>query len=568
MIFMPDIFSITWWRKVYSKLGRVFGWGCALVFAIPLVIGFGWNQFSGHDNQRNTSSDSVIATVNGIPITMGEYRSNATRQSGNGEQAASAQGQAVEGLIYSKLLNQLATKRNVHVNEADVDKQIKEIREQLVGAKGSDSDWEGVVFQKTGKTTGEFRESLTQSPNTVQKALLESYKGQERVTDQDIKNQSTEVQLATVLISYGPPSPFNPSKSKAKPLTEMEAKLKAESLQAEARGGKDIASIARKNSADFTSAKGGDTGLLPEYKAASPQSANGYLDQAYGKDFAEVVHKTATGLFTDVVKTTGFNKGYVFAKVTSRKNTPAKGTDPKKEGEAIREQRATVKLTDEVKVARNAAQVVFKPDAAEVKPYYDYFKLQEMQQKQATAMFGGGDTKDIPTPADIDKQQALVDTGFEQLLKKRSDDSTAALIVSKSVKKHLATAPPAEKPALRDRLISLYETALKSTEDRAIRLELVDLYRDKNDLVSAGKLLTKMSYLLNIDSPFGLEGLQDALSARQQLEAKYRSLNKLEEADAEKKKINELLTKIVAEKKKTPAPGGGLPPGMKLPTTR
>src|SRR5438874_13832586 len=68
-----DLFSISWWRGFYSRVGRQFSWGCVLIIAVHLVIGFGWNQFGRSGNERATAQHTVIARVNGEPVTQGQY---------------------------------------------------------------------------------------------------------------------------------------------------------------------------------------------------------------------------------------------------------------------------------------------------------------------------------------------------------------------------------------------------------------------------------------------------------------------------------------------------------------
>src|SRR5689334_3800535 len=69
-----NFLSISWWRKISQKLGRSVGWGCVLIFGIPLVIGFSWwgsNQYRNASPTQSTASGD-IATVNGEPVTSKE----------------------------------------------------------------------------------------------------------------------------------------------------------------------------------------------------------------------------------------------------------------------------------------------------------------------------------------------------------------------------------------------------------------------------------------------------------------------------------------------------------------
>src|SRR5260221_10739784 len=68
-----DLFSISWWRNFYTRVGRQFSWGCVLVIGVPLVVGFGWNQFSHPGSDRAASHEAIIAHINGQAETQGQY---------------------------------------------------------------------------------------------------------------------------------------------------------------------------------------------------------------------------------------------------------------------------------------------------------------------------------------------------------------------------------------------------------------------------------------------------------------------------------------------------------------
>jgi len=326
---MPDLLSIVWWRKFYAKVGRGFGWGCAIVIGIPLVIGFGWGGFGGRGgNSRPTDQNSVIATVNGEPITEGQFRNAIPQRTGAvGEQYAKVRGSVMNQLVAGAVISQLAKKYNVKVSDADVDRKIAEERESRLGKNVTDAQWEEYVQQYHGMTPQEYRDALARDPEIVYKALLDKLKSMEKISPEDIKQYNQEVQARIVQIGYGR-QPFADPKKPAKTLTEAEAKKKAEDLLAAAKSGADMAKLAKANSTDFTKDRGGDLGFMPEYRKSPNQMGGGALQEMlasqYGKEFAAAIHKTDVGKFTDVVKTSTFGQnGYAFAKVEARRETPA-----------------------------------------------------------------------------------------------------------------------------------------------------------------------------------------------------------------------------------------------------
>jgi parvulin-like peptidyl-prolyl isomerase len=588
---MPDLLSIVWWRKFYSRVGRGFGWGCALVFGIPLVIGFGWNQYggSGRGNSRQADANAVIAAVNGETITEALFRNSIPTGSGSGEQHAKIQGQVLNQLVQSAVIRQMAKKYNVQVSEADVDRKVAEEREQRLGKNATDAQWEEYVMQVHGMSPSEYRDSLARDASVLIPALLEKFKSKELVTPDDVKQQNQEVQARLVQIGYGR-TPFGDPKKHAKALTEAEAEKKAEDLLAKAKAGSDVAQLARANSTDFTKDKGGDLGFLPEYKKQPNQMGMGgpaqeMLASSYGKDFAEAVHKTPVGQFTGIVKTSMFGTtGFAFAKVENRRDTPAAKpdpknpnasappADPKKITEDLKQQRASEKLGKEFKAAFKSASVVFKPEGADEKAYYDYAKLEEMQSQADNARMMtqfGQPVEDVPpTMAEIESKRTMVNAELDALLKKHPDDPTIALLVARNLKTKMDLAPSDQKVALRDQLIVLNQTALKGIEDRNIRFDLAELYRDKGDLTNAEAAYQKISHLMDIAPGYDTSTLTEEQAARKRLVNGFRAINKPQEVAAEESKLTTIEAKLAESRRKaaeqqrsTQMPNSVIPPG-------
>src|SRR5579871_4955351 len=506
--------SISWWRNVSQRMGRGVGWGCLIIFGVPLVIGFALSNYTGRgpSGPSPTERSGTIVTVNGEPITEGEFaRAASSVQSGApGDRFAQIQGQVLYSLIVYKVVEQMAQKANIHPSDADIDQQVQTAREQLVGKNASESDWENYIDQRYHQSLPDFREQIAK--DLTIKTLLDSYQKAEQVTPEEARNQSAEVNITSVLVpTQGGLPMLSPG---LKPLPDADAKKKADDLHAKVQGGADIYAVAKAAGAQISPTKPG-----PDWRGEDQASA--LAEQAgalgFGPAFDDAVHKTAKGQLTDIVKSNGFQSGYVFARVVDRRNNIPKDFDEKKALADLKQQRAGKKLNDAIKANVKAAKIDFPKDAVDKKAYYDYFKMQEMRQEQQMAMFGQG-APDAPTAADIEKQQTLIDNDFEAVLRANPKDPTANLLVASAVKRRLFSAPPAQQAQMNDRLISLYETALKDTEDHQLRLDLADLYRDKKEYKLADAQYKTISKQLDADPPYDMNTMQQAQTTRQKLE--------------------------------------------------
>ena len=303
---------------------------------------------------------------------------------------------------------------------------------------------------------------------------------------------------------------------------------------------------------------------------------------SYGKDFADAVHKTSTGQLTDVVKVSSFgSNAYAFAKIEARRDAPpskpdptnptapATLTDPKKITDELKQQRAGEKFTKEFKTAFDAAKIVFKPEGADVQAYYDYVRLQQMQQvadqAKMMAQFGRPSTEKVAGAAEIEALRKSVETELEAQYAKHKDDSTLALLVAKNVKTKMEIAASDEKAKLRDRLIELYTMALRSIEDQNIRFELAELYRGKNDLVNADTAYQKISHLLDIAPGFDAASLKKEQSARRRLANGFKAVGKTESASHEEQLLAVLPGKIAEAERREASSSRGQSPQFNLP---
>ncbi len=551
---MADPFSIQTWRNIFTKHGRKFGWGLTFVFGIPLVIGFGLSGYGGR-NQQNASMESkqnsAVAEVNGEPISQKQFvqvASQFTRNSQPGEQFAQAQGTAMKGLISTVLMQQEAKKRNIRASDADIDRTLKEQRDKIM-PKGTDSEWEQKIEELTGMSMSDFREEI--GKELLGKALLAQLVSEEKVSPDEVKNQNEEVKLNLVIIPTVSSSPIPQSTKGPKPLPDADAKKKAEDLLAKVKSGADIAVIAKENSSDFNAKQGGLIDFRPEYKENPQMAMFGVL--GYGKDFDQEVHKTPTGQFTNVIKIGGFSSGYGFAKIAERRNVSPKDFDPKKVELQLKQERATKKRGELLDALLKSAKIDIKdPDK---KAFYDFVSLEEMRQEQAMAQFGQGDKTKAPALDEVNKKQVDVNKEFEEMVKRHPDDATAALVLADMLKQKRAAkeTSPSEGTQMRDRIIALYESALKSTENRDIRFELAGLYHEeqKNDL--AQKQYDMIARIMKDDPPYDLNTMHSAQDVLRKLQTGYLSINKTEEAGKAQAEAASLTTQIAEEQKKQDA---------------
>ena len=92
---MPDLLSIETWRTLFTKHGSKLGWGLAVLFGAPLVVGFGVSQYANRANnvaEANADRNATVAVINGVEIPRQQYMNLAfSDRSQVGEQAAIAQ---------------------------------------------------------------------------------------------------------------------------------------------------------------------------------------------------------------------------------------------------------------------------------------------------------------------------------------------------------------------------------------------------------------------------------------------------------------------------------------------
>lgn len=554
--FMYGLVSIRAWRKVFIHFGNgIIGKGCAVFFLLLLGVGFAWQRFNfGNQNSGPSGGNTlnnVVLKVDGMPVTALEYDravKNLVQQAAPGQPYVQAEAQAIQQMIGVAELQRLAKEKGVKVSSSDVAGYLDAIRTQANMQKASDSEWSDYIKQHVGMSLSELSKQLKQDPSLLQKALLKKYEAVQNLTLADANNLNQQVNLDVVLIPAGQ-SPFMPPKPGEKPLTDSEAKLKAEMLLAKVKAGGNIGTIAKENSGDFNAKKGGVTGYRPEYSAAP----NPMGDLGYGPAFDAAVHGAQTGQLTPVVKATGILQGYIFAKVLNRKTVVPKGFDAQKSLLQLRTARASAQLNQDIMNTVQKANVqVIDQDKM---PYYLAYLVQKMQQQSLPVAFGGQGGPQA-SPQQIKQLQDAESAAFAALLKKHPDDPTAALMTAQNIKQNQLYAPgvtPAEQTALRNKIIKLYRVALTNYEDRNLRFDLADLYEQQKDTVDALKQYNRLSKYLAEDPPYNSTTDQQYIGYYQRLQNAFSALNQPEKGKEMQTRIQDISRQMVQDKIKEAA---------------
>lgn len=511
-----------------------------------------------------SSASQVALKVNGQPVTLQQVNQAESQAANNADatseqSVAMARGQAMSTLIVTSILEQLAKKDHVTIAPMQINNAIAAEKAHL-GVK-TDADW-NKFLGTAGITDAQLRTQLASDPKMLAQALQTYYESKQSVTDADVNNQNVQVNLDTIFIPYGKQA-FNPSPAKS--LTQAEAQSKIDAMYAAVKAGKNIAALAQANTlqASYTP-KNGVTGFRPEYTTQpSPMGA-----LSFGAAFDTAVHSTKVGDLTPVVQSAGFYKGYVFAKVLARKTVLPKGWNAAKTKAEMISSQAGQQLSNVITTALQQAkiQVVDK----DLQPYYDLFLLGELQQQQSQSMEGTGTA---PSPTAMKAEQARMYADFATLLKKDPNDATAAYMVSQDIQQNKLTAPgvtPAQRTAYNQQLITLYNTVLESTEDRGIRFQLADLYKDEHDNKDALAQYQTIAKFMQQSPPGSPQIDQQYITYYQRLADDFTSLGDQKDAALMQKLVTQTRKQYAIDQKAAAAsaPPGGIPgaPGAMPPS--
>lgn len=171
----------------------------------------------------------------------------------------------LDNLINQKLVEQAAKDKGIEIAEADIDKQIEQLK------SGFQDDEQ---FQSALKSAGMTEETLRQQirDQLLTQKLIESLASDAKITDKEMKeyydkNKAQFEQQAAKRASHI--------------LFKPEDKSTAEKVLGEVKGGGDFAALAKEYSVDTaTASNGGDLGwpttpYVPEFEAALEKLAKG-----------------------------------------------------------------------------------------------------------------------------------------------------------------------------------------------------------------------------------------------------------------------------------------------------
>jgi len=281
------------------------------------AIGFGTYAIIDA-NQSNVSKGNVgeeaVATVDGDKITANEVYQLMLKTVGT---------QAVDQLIFEKLLDQEAAKNNIAVSQADIDAEYDKIK-----ASFPDEDTFNLQLMYAGLTEQALKDQM--KPQLLLTKLIEP---SIEVTDEELQTYYNENigQFETT-----------PTKVQASHIL-VDTQEEAEQLLEEIKGGADFAKLAEEHSKDpGSAAQGGDLGFF----------GRGEMVPA----FEESAFSLEVGGLSGVVAS---DYGYHIIKVTDKQEGVVAPFEEKKEvvREAVVAQKVQERSTTYIEELRTAAKI-------------------------------------------------------------------------------------------------------------------------------------------------------------------------------------------------------------------
>ncbi|MCA1633409.1 MAG: SurA N-terminal domain-containing protein [Acidobacteria bacterium] len=219
----------------------------------------------GKDN-----SSAAAATVNGKNISLSEVDTLIAQQAGGQQTAmsplerATARLQVLDGLIQQEVLFQRADKEKLLPSEDEVTQAINGKKRE---ANMSEEDYQKML-KESGQTEPQLRE-VARKQLSIQK-LLEKTVSNVTVRDNEVDafyNANKErfvsprgVVLSAIFADSLDGAGQFPNDAKS----DLEAKTKIDTVNAQLRGGADFATVARQQSEDQSFIRGGDYGFWDE----------------------------------------------------------------------------------------------------------------------------------------------------------------------------------------------------------------------------------------------------------------------------------------------------------------
>lgn len=573
--FLENITSVTYWQKFAHKGVFLF---LALIMAVSMVAYFALRNFGddrGAGGRRGgEGANEPILTVNGITIPRLDYeraRANNEQQqrqfrqqfaalggmSESESQKARQEGSVVSGLIDNALQRSIAKERGLKVTDADVNETINTIRKS--GGKDkelSDKDLDQLLASQ-GMTLDDLRGQLKEQ--LAGKKLLESIEATQNLTEDDLVKSYDELKLRHILIAVqGAPRPAQGA------MPDGQAKTRAEKVLEKVKAGGDFAKLADEYTMDPSNKT---TAPDPKTKKPVTKTKGGDLDWykrggGFDATFEDAAFKLKKGETSGLVKTPF---GYHIIKVEDTRRTLPQDFDKQKAQllTQFKEQRAEPELKKLVDEARKTAQIEWKDRS--VKWRYDYSQLgsapgTDVKKAQDTMV---AELRDYVTNDPKGKEDAPASLVLGELLQQQYALLNPAPPVTPPDPKGTPPTPPApaadtpEKQKLRQEIVTAYETALKTLEDRNARFELAKLYREEKQNDKAMEQYKRVQKQISWD-----DNTAD-LSDHQRLAQVFRELGETALADKEAQKVTLLQTKQQEEmrqqmeKMKANQPGGG-----------
>lgn len=509
----------------------------ALLFAFSIIAYFGAGPSGmggGASDSRDRGMNETVATVNGEPITRGEVESAMQRvkqfSQGNDANAVQFEGMMLGQLVDQAILRSEAKKQGLTVSDADVDKQFAEMKKGADGKEMSDSDFRARLAEQ-GISENQLRDEIRRGLSG--KVVMDKIAAQQKVTEEDLRNEYEEVKLRHILVSTSK-------------LPDAQAKAKAEKILAEVKAGKDFATLANEYSDDP-----GNAPIDPKTKKPGPKKG-GFMDWAmantYVPEFAAAAVALKPGETSGLVKT---QFGYHIIKLEDKRAKLPKDFDKDKAKllEDLKQKRASKPQQDFIDQARKTAKIEWKDPAFKWK--YDYNKL-----NGAMGMM-------MPLGGDREKQQQAFLTELKAYVAKNPDDSQAQMVLGKQLDNQLmmsalpslpgkpANQPKptaADKDKLRAEVIAAYEGALKRSEDQSTRFRLAQLYQEAKQPDKALEQLLKIKKFSAWD-----DAGSGAKFTHEQLQQRFKELGRADLAAEESKKIAELTAAEEKQKKEEAA---------------
>ena len=260
---------------------------------------------------ETSEGKDVAVTVNGKVITETELDARlkpaldraAMRMDPNkiALYAKNIRGQALEGMIMERLLDEQVEKAGITVTGKDVDDKVNEILTQ----QGVTMDGFKQMLQMQGLSFEQFMQQIEKGVRYEK--LMDEQVGQVDINDAEALafyeenkedfNTPEQVQASHILIKVSP---------SATPEEKAAAKEKAEKLLKEVKEGGDFAALARENSDCPSKAKGGDLGLfgrgqmVKEFEDTAfglqPGQVSGVVETQFGYHIIKVTDHKAAGL--------------------------------------------------------------------------------------------------------------------------------------------------------------------------------------------------------------------------------------------------------------------------------